>query len=71
MVMLTITSIIGNIFDDKKLMARFKQMGFQGHAYPKPGHGAITTPSGELFCPTEYAVFAALGWPYLYPQERH
>ena len=57
-----------------KMMARFRQLGFQGHAYPWNGkgkqHGSISTPNGEIDCPTEEDVFRVLGWQYIDPRER-
>ena len=48
-----------------RLMARFKQQGFAGHAY-----GGITTPNGEIECPDEETVFRVAGWQYVPPKER-
>ena len=54
-----------------RVMARLKQLGMSGHAYPKPGQGAITSSSGaDIFCPDEDIVFRNLGWAYLPPEKR-
>lgn len=49
-----------------KAMARFQQLGMQGHAY-----GGVTLRTGINFeCPTEAVVFNLLGWPYTPPEKR-
>lgn len=57
-----------------RFMARLKQLGFAGHAYPWNGkgkrHGSISTPNGELDCPDELDVFRALGWAFMAPPGR-
>lgn len=51
-----------------RLMARFRALGMRGHAY---GPHAYTDAEGEgQDCATEEAVFAAVGWPWIPPEER-
>lgn len=50
-----------------RLMKAARDRGCRGHAY---GDG-FTLPDGSpLACQTEQEVFAAVGWPYLPPEER-
>ncbi len=50
-----------------RMMARFKSIGFAGHAY-----GGVTSRNGEeLDCPDEETVFRLLGWPFDSPNRRH
>ena len=57
-----------------RFMARFKQLGFAGHAYEWNGkgarHGSVSTPTGEVDCPEEADVFRLLGWKYIEPGGR-
>lgn len=49
-----------------QVMAHFKRIGFQGHAY-----GGVTNRAGvELDCPDEETVFRLLGWGYISPDRR-
>ena len=49
-----------------RMMARFKSIGFAGHAY-----GGVTNRQGqEIECPDEETVFRLLGWPYMPPEQR-
>ena len=49
-----------------RMMARFKQLRMQGHAY-----GGITSAGGqEIECRDEETVFRNLGWEYLEPWDR-
>jgi len=50
-----------------RLMSAARAKGLRGHAYGK----GYTLPDGSpLVCRTEEEVFAAVGWPYLPPEER-
>ena len=49
-----------------RAMAHFKNKGMEGHAY-----GGVTDVDGrELDCPEEHDVFLALGWSWVYPEDR-
>ena len=47
-------------------MARFKAIGFAGHAYA----GVSNRQGQEIDCPDEATVFRLLGWSYIEPEER-
>ena len=52
---------------NKRLMATAQARGMRGHAY---GEGFTLADGSALACKTEQEVFAAVGWPYLPPEER-
>ena len=49
-----------------RMMARFKAIGWAGHAYA----GCTNRNGEEIECPDEATVFRLLGWPYIEPEER-
>ena len=59
---------------NKRLMARFQQLGMRGHAY---GGVSVLRPNDEvgdywehLDCPTEEDVFRLAEWDYIEPEDR-
>lgn len=57
----------GSAAFNKRLMAAAQALGMRGHAY---GSGFSMPDGSTLVCQSEKEVLAAVGWPYIPPEER-